>query len=153
LPQLTAPDLGEFRFSAEDLITFPEGLPAFEHLHQFLLVTRDNLRPFIFLVSAEQPTVRFVCLPVQILRPDYGFELAASDCGWLAPPGGYHASSPELDVFVILTLSEGAPATANLMAPVLVNPERRLGAQVILAGGAYSHATPLWPAGREVRSC
>ena len=152
MPQLTAPDLGEFRFSAEDLITFPEGLPAFEHLHQFLLVTRDNLRPFIFLVSAEQPTVRFVCLPVQILRPDYGFELAASDCGWLAPPGGYHASSPELDVFVILTLSEGAPATANLMAPVVVNLKEQIGMQVIDGGSPYSHRHPI-PMGKEVTPC
>jgi flagellar assembly factor FliW len=153
LPELIAPGLGEFHYRVEDLITFPEGLPAFDDLRQFLVLQREGLQPFVFLVSAERPAVRFVCLPVAELRPDYCFELTASDCAWLAPVGVYSPRSKDLLIFVILTLPEQGPATVNLLAPVLVNPARRLGAQIILTGNAYSHAAPLWPPGLEQVVC
>ena len=43
-------------------------------------------------------------------------------------------------------------ATANLLAPVVVNLKEQIGMQVIRADSSYSHRYPI-PAGKEVASC
>jgi len=146
MPTLTTPGLGPFEYRDEDVFTFPEGLPSFETLRFFVLGQTPEFAPFVFLVSLERPSVRFVCVPVVLLDRNYRFELLP---GELIPdglePGQYSAASGPHMLLAILTLPEHGPPTANLVAPILINPARRLGVQVILGGSAYSHVTPLLP--------
>lgn len=146
MPTLTTPGLGQFEYRDADVFTFPEGLPSFETLRFFVLAQTPEFAPFVFLVSLERPAVRFVCAPVVLLDRNYRFELLP---GELIPdglePGQYSAASGPHILLAILTLPEHGPPTANLVAPVLIHPARRLGVQVILGGSAYSHVTPLTP--------
>ncbi len=152
MPTLANPDLGAIEFREEDVLSFSEGLPAFETLHRFLLVRKEEYAPFVFLVSVDSPETRFICVPVCLLDPDYGFELgpdegAAAGLG----EGAYSASAADPLVLAIVTLPHSAPATANLASPVVINLERRLAAQLILSGTGRSHVVPLrpWPAVEE----
>ncbi|HSE08505.1 MAG TPA: flagellar assembly protein FliW, partial [Nocardioidaceae bacterium] len=55
-------------------------------------------------------------------------------------------TADDLVALVVVTLGEGlADATANLLAPVLVNPSRRLAAQVVLDDAELPLRTPLVP--------
>jgi flagellar assembly factor FliW len=47
----------------------------------------------------------------------------------------------ELSCFVIITIPKGKPEdmTANFMAPIVINNERKEGMQLILQGSPYSH--------------
>ncbi|MGD0579649.1 MAG: flagellar assembly protein FliW [Bryobacteraceae bacterium] len=144
MPTLATPGLGPFEYRDEDVLTFPEGLPSFETLRFFLVAQSAEFAPFVFLVSLERPSVRFVCAPVVLLDPDYSFELLPGEGQPSGlEPGQYSASSATHLLLAILTLPEHGPPTANLVAPVLIHPQRRLGVQVILAGSSYSHVTPL----------
>ncbi len=48
-----------------------------------------------------------------------------------------------LTCLAILTVPEQGPTTANLAAPVLINPARNIAVQAIRSDRDYSHAHPL----------
>jgi len=79
MPTLACPDLGQFDFLEEDILSFTEGVPAFEALRRFLLLRKEEYAPFVFLASVDLPAVRFICIPVCLVDPDYRFELAAGE--------------------------------------------------------------------------
>jgi flagellar assembly factor FliW len=143
---LACPDLGQFDFLEEDILSFPEGVPAFEALRRFLLLRKEEYAPFVFLASVDLPAVRFICIPVCQVDPDYRLELAAGEGAAAGLKDGvYQASSGDPLVLAIVTLPNSAPATANLASPVVLNAGRHLGAQLILPGSARSYVTPLRP--------
>lgn len=144
MPMLACPDLGQFDFQEEDIFRFPEGVPAFEALGRFLLLRKEEYAPFVFLASVDSPVVRFICIPVCLIDPDYQFELAAGEGAVAGLANGvYSASSGDPLVLAIVTLPNSAPATANLASPVVLNVGLHAGAQLVLPGTAHSHVTPL----------
>jgi flagellar assembly factor FliW len=146
MPTLACPDLGQFDFLEEDILSFTEGVPAFEALRRFLLLRKEEYAPFVFLASVDLPAVRFICIPVCLVDPDYRFELAAGEGAAAGLKDGvYSASSGDPLVLAIVTLPNSAPATANLASPVVLNAGLQRGAQLILTGVNHSHATPLRP--------
>lgn len=146
MPTLACPDLGQFDFLEEDILSFTEGVPAFEALRRFLLLRKEEYAPFVFLASVDLPAVRFICIPVCLVDPDYRFELAAGEGAAAGLKDGvYSASSGDPLVLAIVTLPNSAPATANLASPVVLNAGLHRGAQLILTGVNHSHATPLRP--------
>jgi len=141
-PKSTAEASGNIRCSS---YTFPAGIPAFEKHTRFRLLENPIYAPIVVLQSELDPAVRFACAPVSLLVRDYQLELGEEDCELL----GCDASQPGLLVFAILTFRQGSPPTANLMAPVVLNPARGLGVQSIQWNAAYSHTHPV----REERPC
>lgn len=113
---------------------FEDGLPGFEQEHEFRLEAPPHLAPLLLLASAVTPGLRFVCVPAQILLADYQWE----------PPGGC--------ALAILTFPETGAPTANLLAPLVLDPRTRRGAQVIQADSGYSCQHPL-PRPVEAQPC
>jgi flagellar assembly factor FliW len=154
MPMLACPDLGPIDFLEKDILDFPEGVPAFETLRRYLLVPKAEFAPFVFLVSVDSPAIRFICVPVCLLDPDYQFELGPDEGATAGlEEGVYLASSSNPLVLAIVTLPNSAPATANLASPVVVNTGLHLGAQLILPGTKHSHVTPLQPLATVEGSC
>jgi flagellar assembly factor FliW len=154
MPTLDSPDLGPLEYQTEDLIDFPLGLPSFEALHRFLLAQRPDFAPFLFLVSVDRPAVRFVCLAASALDPNYGFEVLPDEEGHgVIPPGPYLARATAPMILAVVTVHRDCPSTANLLAPLVIDAERRVGVQLILGGSAYSHVTPLPHAQQETAPC
>ncbi len=118
---------------------FPFGIPAFEHLTGFRLLESPAWAPLVVLESESAPPVRFACAPVRLLMPDYCLELSDAEKAALEWSGG----GAELILLAVLTLAEGRPPTANLLAPVVLNPETRSGVQSVQAHASYSHIHPL----------
>lgn len=123
---------------------FPHGIPAFESVTRFRLVENPIHAPLVVLEAETGPPLCFACAPVNCLALDYRLELTEEEAALLGPfePSG-------LLVFAILTLREGAVPTANLLAPIVLNPVSRIGLQSVQASQLYSHVHPL----RERPTC
>jgi flagellar assembly factor FliW len=143
MPSIETEELGRFEYAASDVYEFPEGLPAFEHLRRFVLARTPRWAPLVFLASVEQPGLRFLCLPVELLAPDYVLALTDEERSAL----GWEEGSPR-ELLAILTFREGAAPTANLAAPVVLNPGPNKGLQVVQADSAYGVEHPLPGGGR-----
>lgn len=120
-----SPKLGDVPYGREDVIRFPQGLPGFEQLRDFLLVTREECEPFVFLASLERPEVAVPLIPLALAsagRP------APTQTGTLGP-----GDESAVVYYAVVSIGvDAADVIVNLRAPVVVNLDTRLGCQVIL---------------------
>jgi len=144
MPKLTTVYFQQLEYSNDAVIDFPGGLPGFEDQIAFLFIEQPHTRPLVFIQSLLNPSLCFLALPVQVVAPDYRLNLSLED---LAALGFDAAASPaigvEIGCFVLLTVSEDAGPTVNLMSPIVVNLESRKGIQAIPATSAYPLRHPL----------
>jgi flagellar assembly factor FliW len=132
--------LGRVTVSADRIITFASGLPGFPDERRFALINDHLEPPFYCLQSVDNPTLAFVVTDPNALVLDYRPKNGASTLQEL------HASGPDdLQALVTLTIPPGRPReiTANLMSPLLINPEQGLGKQVVVEKPHYSHQHPI----------
>lgn len=116
---------------ARNAITFPDGIPGFEACRRFVLLTADSLAPLQRLESIEGPPAAFLGIDPRLLLADYRCRLSPSDLRAL----GADADSTLL-WFAIISESDGV-LSANLRAPIVINPQRMLGRQVLPDEGLY----------------
>jgi len=125
-------------------IEFPEGLPGFEACRRFVPLQHPGRAGLVFLQSLDQVDLCFLALPVAAVRPDYSLALSADDAAMLGFAEGFH---PELGADVlalaILCLAEGQAATANLLAPVVIDIRSRRAVQAIRPDRRYGCREPL----------
>jgi flagellar assembly factor FliW len=136
--------LGQVTVSEDQIITFPSGLPGFPNFRRYALVNNHLKTPFYCLQSLDNPSLAFLVTEPAVLVPDYNPKNGASDLKDLQA-----ASLSDLQILVTLTIPPGRPdgTTANLMSPLLINPARGLGKQVIIDKPQYSHQYPVIQAG------
>ena len=132
--------LGPVAIDAERLITFPEGIPGFPAIKRYLLVKHDKDHPLLWLQAVEDPEVAFVVADPLIFKPDYRPALSSEEMDALQIE-----ESDAVMVLTILTIPSEDPLglTANLMAPLIINPKTRLGKQFVLSDQGYHHREPL----------
>jgi flagellar assembly factor FliW len=112
----------------EDIFDFPEGLPAFEEARHFSLITTEDIKPFMYLKSLEIEDLGFVCIDPFLLSKDYLVKISAADLAILQIKEPKHAL-----VFCFVTVKEDPQEnSANLLAPIIINIQNRVGKQVIL---------------------
>ncbi len=114
-------------------------MPGFHDLRRFALVRLDEAGDLCRLTSVEDPDVSFLVVPPGRFFPDYA---PTVDDDVLAD---LEIRSAE-DVLLLVVLSAGtslASTTANLAAPVLVNPASRRGGQIVIDDADLPLAAPL----------
>jgi flagellar assembly factor FliW len=109
-----------------DIIRFPEGLPGFESCHGFVVLAANDGVPVQRLESIEGPEARFLVIDPRYVLPTYRFELSDHDRMRLQA----RPDTPLLWLSMV-TLEEDGAITVNLRAPVVINPERMVGFQVM----------------------
>ena len=131
--------LGLVQCPEESVISFPAAIPPFPD-QSFVLISKED-SPFFFLQSVTTPDLCFITLPVQAVDPGYTLRLEPQDAEAL----GLVTREPreELTRLTILTIPEQGAMTANLTAPVVINPSRKIGVQAVRSDKTYSHAHPL----------
>ncbi len=110
------------------VIEMVEPLPGFPDLSRFALVRLDESGVLSSLRSLDDPSLRFLVAPPQVFFPDYAPEI---DDATVAALGIERAE----DVLLLVVVNPGdaaGGATANLLAPVLVNVATLKGGQVVL---------------------
>lgn len=134
---------GSLEIDEKDVLGFPEGLPGFPAEKAFALIPYGPQSPFAFLQSVSEPDLTFLIAEPFAFFADYQFELADDLAASLGLAG---KTLPQ--VFVIVTVPEKLEEmTANLLAPIVVNPRRQLAAQIVFDKTPYTTRHRLFPQG------
>ncbi|AGA56404.1 hypothetical protein Theco_0157 [Thermobacillus composti KWC4] len=137
---------GELEIGGEDIYTFPDGIPGFEQDKRFALVGLEGLDGIACLQCVDRGELSFIVVNPFVFFPDYEFQLPDADAGRL------EAEDPgDLSVWAIVTIKDRLEtATANLVAPVVLNLRKKLGKQVILVASRLGTRHALFPATKGV---
>ncbi|MEY8739661.1 flagellar assembly protein FliW [Bacillales bacterium AN1005] len=128
----------------EAIYHFPKGLPGFEEEDTFVIVPWEDT-PFNYLQSVKEPGLAFLLVSPFMFVPDYSFELSEADKEELE-------IQDQVSVYSIVTIqAEANKSTMNLLAPVVLNPDKRMGKQVVLHQSSYETRHLIW-ASDEVAS-
>jgi flagellar assembly factor FliW len=128
------------QISEDAVLAFPEGVPGFERHRRFALIEDAKLAPFCWLQSLHDPLVGFLVIEPGLLVADYEFDISDPDVELL----GLDDPS-EARVLSILVVPENVRAmTANLQAPLIVNPRKRIAKQVILTDERFPLRYPVF---------
>jgi len=131
---------GDIEINEEEIFVFPEGILGFEDSRKFILLDVPKNDLFKVLQDVER---MYVCF---IIAVPWGIQ------------GGYDINIPDEDllriqiqrkeqilVMNIVTMPEALEkSTINLMAPLVMNIETRLGRQYVLSEGRYTTRHPLY---------
>ena len=133
--ELTHPRLGKIQYESSEIINFPQGLPGYIHLKDYLLIRNKETEPFVWLVSVDDPLASFPMVNPLLFYRDYNPTITKRDLAELS------MSTPQsLLMYSIVTLhvSDYTQSTANLSGPILINLEKKIGKQLVLLDDRYS---------------
>ena len=121
---------GEFEFKQENVIYFPFGIPGFDNMKRYILLTKENIPFFYFLHSIEDENLTFILTNPYFFLKDYSFKLSNEDIYFLEIDD-IDKLGKEIFVFSIVTIKEKTKKfSLNLKAPVIINLEKKIGKQV-----------------------
>ncbi|UDQ97486.1 flagellar assembly protein FliW [Lentisphaerota bacterium WC36G] len=129
------------RVSTENTVyKFPKGLPAFEDCHNFSLLVNDNIKPFLYLKSLDRDGLGFICIDPFLVKNDYNVDLSAKDVSLLELK-----DTTDVMILTFVTVNEDPTlTTTNLLAPVVINTEKKLGQQIILSDSGNEVKYKIW---------
>jgi len=123
-------------------LRFPEGLIGFGECKNFVLIEEADIAPFRRLQSTDRIDVGFFVLDPQYIRQN--FLSLVSDRDWESVDLKNPASKM---VLVICRLgSTLSQASANFLAPLIINDATRTGRQVVMSNEFLSYRQPLFQA-------
>jgi flagellar assembly factor FliW len=128
---------GPIQASESEIIRIPDGLVGFRAFTQFVLLPDPEVAGLVWLQSVTAPELAFGLIAPPLAISDYRVELRPGD-----------RTALELDeerqalTYVILNRGEGG-LTVNLQGPLVFNPARRLGRQLVLTSSRFAVRYPL----------
>ncbi|GAA0782684.1 flagellar assembly protein FliW [Hathewaya limosa] len=130
---------GDINYDESEIIEFPKGVLAFEHLKKFIKFSIEGNEIFQVLHSIEDPATGFVVASPFFVNNNYELRLSDSTLERLK------IDSPEnvLVLGIVNVNSDMKKTTINLRAPVIINIKEKLGEQIILGTEKYKIKTPI----------
>lgn len=133
---------GTIEVEANKIITMPAGMPGFPGRQRFVILEREETRPFYWYQSVDTPDLAFVILNPYLFEPDYAVDLkpVLREMAWQSD------GQDCLKLYVVVNAANGTPEkiTANLMGPILINTKRYEAVQMVLPNSPYSHKHPIF---------
>ncbi len=115
-------------------ISFPEGIFGLSEHRDWLLCDFDTDNPIRVLVSCRDPEVQLLVVDAETAWEGYPIKAATAA----------FARDEEVAVAFIVTVpADGGQPTANLLAPLVVGLESRVGRQVVVERPGLSVAAPI----------
>lgn len=121
------------------VISFVEDVPGLPGLSQCVLVSLDEDAMVFALRSVIDPDLRLLVVAPGPFFPDYSTDVA----GEVVDVLGLDAGEQPLVLLVVNPGSGLSDATANLAAPILVNPRSRRAVQALQTEGDLPLRAPL----------
>jgi flagellar assembly factor FliW len=144
MPELSTKYFGSIEYREEEVVQFPSGLPGFEEETQFLPIEPPVNAPLTFLQSVRRPGLCLLVLPMQGIDPDYQLAITREDLESLGLGTDRQPRiGEEIRCLAVILVAENGLVSANLLAPVIINPANRRGLQAIRVDSIYSHQHPL----------
>ena len=125
---------GEIEFNETDVIHIPNGLVGFNQFRQYIIIPHSENSPLFWLQSVENPSLAFVIIDPILFRPDYQVALDVADAQML----GIDDATKAVAYVIVVIPKDPQEMTANLLGPLVVNPETRIGKQIIMQDSPYT---------------
>jgi flagellar assembly factor FliW len=129
---------GQIQASESELYQIPEGLLGFRSYTQYLQLPDPIVTGLTWLQSATAPDLAFGLVAPPLAVSDYRIEIRPGDRTALELEDERTALT-----YVILNRGLGGGLTVNLQGPLVFNPVRRLGRQLVLTSSRYPVRYPL----------
>ncbi|HLK69761.1 MAG TPA: flagellar assembly protein FliW [Bryobacteraceae bacterium] len=143
MPVVQTSNFGSISYSPEAAIDFPRGLPGFDDQRGFLALQFPDTAPLVFLQSLEQADLCFITMPVLAIDAQYRLTVNDDDLAVVdLPPESQPGIGADVLCLAVISVREGG-ATANLLAPVVVNLKNLKAVQAVAPESGYSHQHPL----------
>lgn len=121
-----------------ELYRVPEGLLGFRSYTQFLHLPDPVVAGLSWLQSATAPDLAFGLVAPPLAVGDYRVEIRPGDRAALELGDERSAM-----IYVVLNRGASGGLTVNLQGPLVFNPVRRLGRQLVLTSSRYPVRYPL----------
>jgi flagellar assembly factor FliW len=129
---------GTIELDDHEVIRFPAGLIGFPDETSFVMLRPKPESPIAWLHSTQTSWFALPVVSAEALQTDIGGTISEA-----TKAAGLVSSDEHLAVMAVLNApGGGAPASVNLMAPIIVNAETRQGAQLLLESSNYSTQEP-----------
>jgi flagellar assembly factor FliW len=126
---------GPIEIAEEGIINFPDGIPGFEDVNNFILLsTEGEESPFKWLQSTDRPELAFAVVNPFMIKNDYDIDIGEEIDRRLE----ICDISDVLVLSVIVVPEDISKTSMNLKAPIIINMKKKLGAQVVLDTDRYS---------------
>lgn len=124
---------GNIEIEPREVLHFPVGIAGFPDERAFILVRTQETGAIAWLQSVRTPSL---ALP---LVSAHAFGSAYPDVSFvpLAERAGIGSNPEDMALMVVLSAPQNQPATVNLLAPIVVNSETRVGGQLFLEGTSF----------------
>ena len=116
---------GTLSVDADDVIRFPHGLPGLEECRDWVLMADTQSDAIAWLQSVDRHDVALAVASPRRFVPTYQIRVARRE---LEP---LELECLETVQVLVVLCKTGNSITLNLKAPLLINPNRRLGHQIV----------------------
>lgn len=125
---------GTIDISEEEVFSFPEGLIGFAEHKNFIIYDYQPENPFKWLQASDNPGLAFIVVEPGEFMAEYKPKIPECELDFL---GLKNVKDARFYATVIVP-KDPKKMYANLLGPVVVNPEKRIGKQIILQSDEYS---------------
>ena len=126
---------GTYTVNDDSSVVFPQGIYAFEELRSFYILKMDDDNVFQLLQSEEKKDIAFIIINPYFFKKDYILNVREEDLHEIGIQNKEEAEKV-LSVFAIVTVNDNS-MTANLLGPVIINTEKKLGKQALALNEEY----------------
>jgi len=146
MPEARTRYFGALNYEDSSVLTFPAGLPGFEHEKSFILIEQPSTKPLVFVQSLAGANLCFVALPILVASPDYHLNMIPEDLQILGLAGDRQPGiGTDVLCLAIVSFEEGGPPTLNLLAPIVANLSTRVAVQAVQPDSDYQLRHPFRP--------
>lgn len=127
------------------IVHLPEGLLGFPEQRDYAILDHKPGTPFYWLQSLDLPELAFVMMDPFAVCGDYLKDLPVQE---KEPFEG--RESRRILIFALATIPAGKveQMTVNLLGPLVIDAETRVGRQIVLTNSGYDTRHPVFPSKR-----
>ncbi|MFN7980605.1 MAG: flagellar assembly protein FliW [Vicinamibacterales bacterium] len=137
-PQPVETRFGTFTARPRDIVTLADGLPGFESCRRFFLLTSPAIEPLMCLQGLDDARPAFLAIDPRLVDGNYRCALDDLQRRRLGA-----AADATLLWLSIVRVTESEGSTVNLRAPLVIDPNRMQGVQLLSGHDEYDTAERL----------
>ncbi|WP_053955786.1 flagellar assembly protein FliW [Inediibacterium massiliense] len=131
---LNTKHFGEIEIDDQKIIEFKEGIPGFENIKKYTIITNPEKEvPFHWLQAIDEPELTFVITNPFLFKNDYEFHIPDKVIEELNIE-----KEEDLMIFTIVVIPDDmSKITMNTRAPLVINMKKKSGKQLLLDDEKY----------------